>query len=68
MQQNVIQNAAQRVFGVWVLGSNLDGLGNSDTQRAVGLRVLRQNGRPDSVLSLGLGATDAPNASIRARR
>ncbi len=43
VQQDVIQHAAQRVLGVRVLGSHFNRLRDGDAQRAVGLRILRQN-------------------------
>ena len=52
MQHDVVQYAAQRVLGVRVRGGDLDGLGDGDAQRAVGVGMLGQ----DCASGLGLHA------------
>ena len=43
VQQYVVEDAAERVVGVGVLGGHLDGLGDRDAQRAGGVGVLLQD-------------------------
>ena len=44
VQQDVIEHAAQRVFGVVALGGDLDRLGDGDAEAAGRIRILRQDG------------------------
>ena len=46
VQQDMIQHAAERVFGVVALGGQLDGLADGDAETAGAVGMLREDGTP----------------------
>ena len=61
VHEHVVEHAAERIFGVGVLGRDLDRFGNRDAEAARRIRMLRSGSRlPESVSLLGLATHFAP--------
>ena len=55
VEEDVIQYAAQGVFGIGILGGHFDGFGDGDSKRPVGVGMLGQNGAAGVGLRAGAG-------------